>query len=60
MHMISFLPLVVVDFSNDTYVTYEGSRVLKLELVSSRKVEEANTLSIQLKDGSATCKLSIL
>ena len=60
MHMISFLPLVVVDFSNDTYVTYEGSRVLKLELVSSRKVEEANTLSIQLKNGSAICKLNIL
>ena len=60
MQMISFLPLVVVDFSNDTYVTYEGSRVLKLELVSSRKVEEANTLSIQLKDGSAICKLNIL
>ena len=60
MHMISFLPLVVVDFSNDTYVTYEGSGVLKLELVSSRKVEEANTLSIQLKDGSAICKLNIL
>ena len=34
--------------------------MLKLELVSSRKVEEANTLSIQLKDGSATCKLNIL
>ena len=60
--MISFVPLTVVGFSAAKYMTYEGSRALKLMLVSSKNVnaEVVNTLSIHLKDGSATCKLNIL
>ena len=59
--MISFVPLATVKyrFSAAEYLTYEGSQPLKLLLISSTTAEVEDVLSIRLKDGSATCKISI-
>lgn len=44
-------------FSAAKYETYEVRQALSLELVSSIAAKEEYSLSVQLKNGSAMCKL---